>query len=77
AMVFQEPMTALNPLYTIGKQIAESLRLHEGLRPGDARERGIALLRRGEQRVGRVRLHEHALLHHGHALRKTPHEIQV
>ncbi|MCA3823793.1 MAG: ATP-binding cassette domain-containing protein, partial [Burkholderia sp.] len=34
AMVFQEPMTALNPLYTIGKQIAESLRLHEGLRPG-------------------------------------------
>ncbi|WP_241011729.1 dipeptide ABC transporter ATP-binding protein [Burkholderia sp. Ac-20392] len=46
AMVFQEPMTALNPLYTIGKQIAESLRLHEGLRPGEARERGIALLRR-------------------------------
>ncbi|WDD91108.1 dipeptide ABC transporter ATP-binding protein [Burkholderia sp. FERM BP-3421] len=46
AMVFQEPMTALNPLYTIGKQIAESLRLHEGLRPGAARERGIELLRR-------------------------------
>ncbi|KVM81847.1 ABC transporter ATP-binding protein [Burkholderia stagnalis] len=46
AMVFQEPMTALNPLYTIGRQIAESLRLHEGLRPGEARERGIALLRR-------------------------------
>ncbi|AIO69410.1 ABC transporter ATP-binding protein [Burkholderia oklahomensis] len=46
AMVFQEPMTALNPLYTIGKQIAESLRLHEGLRPGEARMRGIELLRR-------------------------------
>ncbi|AOK50953.1 microcin ABC transporter ATP-binding protein [Burkholderia sp. MSMB617WGS] len=46
AMVFQEPMTALNPLYTIGKQIAESLRLHEGLRPGEARARGIELLRR-------------------------------
>ncbi|WP_052142619.1 ABC transporter ATP-binding protein [Burkholderia gladioli] len=46
AMVFQEPMTALNPLYTVGKQIAESLRLHEGLRPGAARERGIELLRR-------------------------------
>ncbi|MFM0347226.1 ABC transporter ATP-binding protein [Paraburkholderia sp. RL17-347-BIC-D] len=46
AMVFQEPMTALNPLFTIGKQIAESLRLHEGLRPNAARERGIELLRR-------------------------------
>ncbi|KVD21736.1 ABC transporter ATP-binding protein [Burkholderia ubonensis] len=46
AMVFQEPMTALNPLYTIGRQIAESLRLHEGLRPGAAHARGIELLRR-------------------------------
>ncbi|WP_116142144.1 ABC transporter ATP-binding protein [Trinickia diaoshuihuensis] len=46
AMVFQEPMTALNPLYTIGKQISESLRLHEGLRPNAARARGIELLRR-------------------------------
>ncbi|CAB3805971.1 putative ABC transporter ATP-binding protein YejF [Paraburkholderia ultramafica] len=46
AMVFQEPMTALNPLFTIGKQIAESLRLHEGLRPNAARERGIELLKR-------------------------------
>ena len=46
AMVFQEPMTALNPLYTIGKQIAESLLLHEGLRPNAARARGIELLRR-------------------------------
>jgi microcin C transport system ATP-binding protein len=46
AMVFQEPMTALNPLFTIGNQIAESLRLHEGLRPNAARERGIELLRR-------------------------------
>lgn len=46
AMVFQEPMTALNPLYTVGKQISESLRLHEGLRPNAARARGIELLRR-------------------------------
>jgi microcin C transport system ATP-binding protein len=46
AMVFQEPMTALNPLFTVGKQIAESLRIHEGLRPNAARERGIELLRR-------------------------------
>ncbi|HVE07097.1 MAG TPA: dipeptide ABC transporter ATP-binding protein [Paraburkholderia sp.] len=46
AMVFQEPMTALNPLFTIGRQIAESLRIHEGLRPNAARARGIELLRR-------------------------------
>jgi len=46
AMVFQEPMTALNPLYTVGKQISESLRLHEGLRPNAARARGIELLHR-------------------------------
>lgn len=31
AMIFQEPMTALNPLYTIGNQIVETLALHEGL----------------------------------------------
>ena len=33
AMIFQEPMTALNPLHTIGAQIGEVLALHEGLRP--------------------------------------------
>ena len=31
AIVFQEPMTSLNPVYTVGEQIAEALRLHEGL----------------------------------------------
>ena len=31
AIVFQEPMTSLNPVYSVGEQIAESLRLHEGL----------------------------------------------
>ena len=30
AIVFQEPMTSLNPVYTVGEQIAETLRLHEG-----------------------------------------------
>ena len=33
AMIFQEPMTALNPLYTVGNQIGEVLELHEALRP--------------------------------------------
>jgi len=44
AMIFQEPMTALNPLYTVGNQIAEVLELHEGLRPNAARARAVELL---------------------------------
>ena len=31
AMVFQEPMTSLNPVFTVGEQVAESIRLHQGL----------------------------------------------
>ena len=44
AMIFQEPMTSLNPLLSIGFQIEESLRTHLGLRGRAARARGIALL---------------------------------
>ena len=46
AMIFQEPMTALNPLYTIGNQIGEVLELHEGLDRAKARGRAIELLAR-------------------------------
>lgn len=44
AMIFQEPMTALNPVFTIGAQIVEGLRLHEKLSESDARFRAIAAL---------------------------------
>ncbi|PIE22854.1 MAG: peptide ABC transporter ATP-binding protein [Planctomycetota bacterium] len=44
SMIFQEPMTALNPVYTIGDQIIESVRLHMGLSKAAARARAIEML---------------------------------
>ncbi len=48
AMVFQEPMTSLNPVFTVGNQIAEAIRLHQRLEGTRVRERVIAALRRVE-----------------------------
>ena len=45
AMVFQEPMTSLDPVRTVGFQIIESLMLHQGLRKGEAREKSVEMLR--------------------------------
>jgi peptide/nickel transport system ATP-binding protein len=44
-IVFQEPMTALNPVYTVGAQVAEVVRLHEGLNRRDAMGRAVEMLR--------------------------------
>ncbi|KFF71038.1 glutathione ABC transporter ATP-binding protein [Pectobacterium brasiliense] len=44
SMIFQEPMTSLNPVLSIGQQISETLRLHETLTPAQARTRAIELL---------------------------------
>jgi len=57
SMIFQEPMTALNPLHTIERQIAESLTLHRGVRGRDARARVLELMhkvgiREPESRLG-------------------------
>ena len=43
-MIFQEPMTALNPVHKVGRQIAESISLHEGLNKKDALDRAIDIL---------------------------------
>ena len=45
AMVFQEPMTSLNPVYTVGEQIAEVVRRHEGLSGRAAHDKAIEMLR--------------------------------
>ena len=44
SMIFQEPMTSLNPLHTVGKQVAETLEVHRGLRPATARIQALELL---------------------------------
>ena len=44
AMIFQEPMTSLNPIFRIGNQIGETLRVHRGLTKGDARLEALRLL---------------------------------
>ncbi|MGF6642487.1 microcin C transport system ATP-binding protein [Paraburkholderia sp. GAS82] len=46
AMIFQEPMSALNPLYTVGEQIAETIVIHDGVPAKEARKRAVALLAR-------------------------------
>jgi microcin C transport system ATP-binding protein len=56
-MIFQEPMTSLNPLHTVERQIGEILRLHQGMRDAAARKRTLELLnevgiREAEKRLG-------------------------
>ncbi|HET8795940.1 MAG TPA: ABC transporter ATP-binding protein [Arthrobacter sp.] len=44
AVIFQEPMTAMNPVYTVGFQIVETLRLHNAISPDQAKERALKML---------------------------------
>ena len=45
SMIFQEPMTSLDPLYTVGQQIGEALKLHQNLQGAAARQKAIEVLR--------------------------------
>ncbi len=60
-MIFQEPMTSLNPLHTVEKQIGETLRLHQGMNQTRARERTADLLERVGISADRLRAYPHQL----------------
>src|SRR5438034_4493834 len=59
AMIFQEPMSSLNPAFTIGEQIVEGLRRHKRIDAAQARERAIAMLRRVRIPAPEQRFDEH------------------
>ncbi len=59
AMVFQEPMTSLNPLYTVGAQIAESVELHQKVGHKAAMDRALEMLRKVQISSPKQRLNEY------------------
>jgi len=59
SMIFQEPMTSLNPVYTVGDQIAETYVTHQGLNQKDALDRAIEMLRVVGISIPERRVHEY------------------
>ncbi len=59
SMIFQEPMTSLNPAYTIGDQLIEALRRHRGVTVGEARDRAVWLLEKVGITAARGRLRQY------------------
>lgn len=59
AMIFQEPMTSLNPLYTIGDQIAEAVQVHKKVGPREAMDRALEMLTKVQVSAPKQRLKEY------------------
>ncbi len=59
AIVFQEPMMSLNPLYKVGEQIAEAVRIHQGMGRKDALDRALEMLTRVQISAPKQRLNEY------------------
>ena len=59
AMIFQEPMTSLNPVYTIGNQISEMFQLHENCSKRESRQRSIEMLQKVQIPAPEKRVHEY------------------
>ena len=56
-MIFQEPMTSLNPAYTVGDQIGEAVRLHQGLNRKAAMARAVEVLEAVGMPAAKMRMH--------------------
>jgi oligopeptide/dipeptide ABC transporter ATP-binding protein len=59
SMIFQEPMTSLNPVYTVGDQIAEMFVFHRHMRPGQSWEQAVEMLRKVQMPNPEKRAHEY------------------
>jgi len=59
AIIFQEPMTSLNPLYTVGDQIAENVLVHHAVGRKEAKDRALEMLTRVQISTPKQRLHEY------------------